>query len=157
MHLEYSLCARNNWKEKRDSSLRRVASRKMNEYIQEAVNNRVWALVGATNDSSKYGNIIFKNLRSAGYTVYPVNPRATTVEGEKAYPDLTSLPEKPQVVDIVIPPSLVPPVLEEAAKLGIELVWMQPGAESDAAIVKAEELGLKAIYNACAMVEKRRW
>lgn len=129
----------------------------MEEYIKAAVNNRIWAIVGATNDSTKFGNKIFKNMRSAGYTVYPVNPRAQTVEGEKAYPDLASLPEKPQVVDIVIPPSLVSPVLEEAAKLGIELVWMQPGAESEAAISKADELGLKAIYNACAMIEKRSW
>lgn len=129
----------------------------MEEYIKAAVNNRIWAIVGATNDSTKFGNKIFKNMRSAGYTVYPVNPRAQTVEGEKAYPDLASLPEKPQVVDIVIPPSLVSPVLEEAAKLGIELVWMQPGAESEAAISKANELGLKAIYNACAMIEKRSW
>ena len=101
----------------------------MRELIKEAVNQKVWALVGATNDSSKYGNIIFKNMRAAGYTVYPVNPRATTVEGEKAYPDLASLPEKPAVVDIVIPPMLVSAVLDEAAQLGIKMVWMQPGAE----------------------------
>jgi len=106
----------------------------MRELIKEAVNQKVWALVGATNDSSKYGNIIFKNMRAAGYTVYPVNPRAITVEGEKAYPDLASLPEKPAVVDIVIPPSLVSPILDEAAKLGIKTVWLQPGAESQAAI-----------------------
>ncbi len=129
----------------------------MRELIKEAVNQKVWALVGATNDSSKYGNIIFKNMRAAGYTVYPINPRATTIEGEKAYPDLASLPEKPAVIDIVIPPSLVPAVLDEAAKLGIKTVWMQPGAESQAAIDHAAELGLKAIYNYCAMVEKRRW
>ena len=129
----------------------------MRELIKEAVNQKVWALVGATNDSSKYGNIIFKNMRAAGYTVYPVNPRATTVEGEKAYPDLASLPEKPAVVDIVIPPTLVSAVLDEAAQLGIKMVWMQPGAELQAAIDHASELGLNAIYNHCAMVEKRRW
>lgn len=129
----------------------------MQEFIEEAINQKVWALVGATNDTTKYGNKIFKNLKSAGYTVYPVNAKATTVEGEKAYPNLSALPEKPSVVDIVIPPSLVPPVLEEASQLGIELVWMQPGAESDEAVARAEELGLKPIYHACAMVEKRTW
>ena len=129
----------------------------MRELVDAAVNQKVWALVGATNDSRKYGNIIFKNLRAAGYTVYPINPKATTVEGEKAYPDLASLPEKPAVVNIVIPPSLVPPIMDEAAKLGIKTVWMQPGAESQEAINHATELGLNTIYNYCAMVEKRHW
>jgi predicted CoA-binding protein len=129
----------------------------MQDLIKDAVNQKVWALVGATNDSTKYGNIIFKNMRNAGYTVYPINPRATTVEGVPAYPNLAALPERPAVVDIVIPPSLVPAVLEEAAALGISTVWMQPGAESQEAVDKAAELGLNAIYNYCAMVEKRIW
>jgi hypothetical protein len=131
----------------------------MQDIVKKAVNEKVWALVGATNDRSKYGNIIFHNMRNAGYTVYPVNPRATTIDGEKAYPSLAELPEKPAVVNVVIPPALTIPVVEEVAKLGIPYIWFQPGAESQTAIERAKELGVKVIYDACAMVSKnmRSW
>lgn len=131
----------------------------MREDIQAAVNERVWALVGATNDPRKYGNVIFHNMQKAGYTVYPVNPRATTVDGETAYPNLSTLPVKPAVVNVVIPPALTGPVIEETARLGIPYIWFQPGAESEEGIAKAQELGLHVIYDACAMVAKasRSW
>lgn len=131
----------------------------MQELVKKAVDEKVWALVGATNNPSKYGNVIFHNMRNSGYTVYPVNPRATTVDGEKAYHNLSELPVKPAVVNVVIPPALTLPVVEEVAALGIPYIWFQPGAESDEAIARAEELGINVIYDACAMVSKnmRSW
>ncbi|NWJ95233.1 MAG: CoA-binding protein [Chloroflexi bacterium] len=128
----------------------------MDEIIQEAVDNRVWALVGASTNPDKYGNIILHNLTNAGYKVYPINPRAQEIDGIPCYPNLSALPEKPSVVDFVIPAKLSLPFLEEAARLGIAVVWFQPGAESPENIGKAQELGLKVIYHACAMVAKSR-
>jgi predicted CoA-binding protein len=85
--------------------------------------------------------------------VYPVNPTADEVEGVRAYPDLESLPEPVHGISIVTPPSVTESVVEQAARLGIRNVWMQPGAESDAAVARAEELGLNVISGGpCALV-----
>jgi predicted CoA-binding protein len=126
------------------------------EIVQKAVDSKVWALVGASTNPEKYGNIILHNMANAGYKIYPVNPRATEIDGYKCYPGLASLPEKPAVVNFVLPAKMALPFLEEAARLGIRTVWFQPGAESAEAISRAEELGLQVIYNACCMVAKGR-
>jgi uncharacterized protein len=127
------------------------------EHIQHAVDQRVWAIVGASNDRSKFGNKIYRNLRAAGYTVYPVNPTTKNVEGDPAFSSLLDLPETPAVADIVVPASVGLSVAEDAAKAGIEYFWLQPGAESSELIDRAQNLGLSVIHDACAMVEKRTW
>lgn len=129
----------------------------MRDYIKAAVNERVWAVVGASNNREKFGNRIFRDLRAAGYKVYPVNPNEEEVEGDRAYASIADLPEKPAVVDVVVPSWVGQRVARETAEAGIPYFWLQPGAESDELIANAEELGLKVIHNACAMVEKRRW
>ena len=129
----------------------------MRDLIEKAVNERVWAVVGASNDRQKFGNRIFRDLRAAGYTVYPVNPNEETVEGHTAYASVADLPEKPAVVDVVVPSWVGQKVARETAEAGISYFWLQPGAESDELIENAEALGLNVIHNACAMVEKRRW
>jgi predicted CoA-binding protein len=128
----------------------------MEATIQKAVDSRVWALVGASTNPAKFGNIILHDLIKAGYKVYPVNPRAEEIDGIKCYANLRALPEKPEVVDFVIPAKLSLPFLEEAARLGISTVWFQPGAESGESLRRAEELGLKVVSHTCAMVEKQR-
>lgn len=127
------------------------------ERIDRAVNERVWAIVGASNDRSKFGNRIYRDMRSAGYTVYPVNPNETEVEGDTAYATIGDLPEKPAVIDVVVPSWVGQRVAQDAAAAGVKLFWLQPGAESRELIEKAEALGLEVIHDACAMVEKRRW
>lgn len=102
----------------------------------------VWAVVGANNDPAKYGNIIFKTLKSRGYRLYPVNPTCNTVEGEPCYKDLTSLPEKPGVINLVVSPQRGKAFIEEAATLGIDNIWLQPGTYDAElmALIKAKEL-----------------
>lgn len=115
------------------------------------------ALIGATNDSSKYGNMIFCDLRDKGYTVWPVNPRATTVEGEKAYRDLESLHADHTVglLVYVIPPRLTLESLKDAARLGLKKVWVQPGAGDEAVRSFLETNGFQFLMDACVMVETR--
>jgi predicted CoA-binding protein len=125
--------------------------------ILDFVDRRLWAIVGASQDRSKYGNRIFRNLRDAGYTVYAVNPNVDEVEGAKAYPTLADLPESPDVVDVVVPPQVTEKVVQQVHELGLNRVWMQPGAESQAAIEYCQEHGIQVIYDACAMVHKRYW
>jgi predicted CoA-binding protein len=129
----------------------------MKERIDEAVNSRVWAVVGASNDRSKFGNRIYRNMHSAGYRVYPVNPNEEQVEGAPAFATLADLPETPDVVDVVVPSWVGRKIAQEAADAGIRFFWLQPGAESNELVEYAESLGLEVIHNACAMVERRHW
>jgi predicted CoA-binding protein len=127
------------------------------DLIRDFVGRRTWALVGATQRRHKYGNIILRDLRGAGYTVHAVNHRETTIEGAPAYPSLADLPETPEVVDIVVPPAQTEQVVRQCRELGITRVWMQPGAESADAIAYCHANGIEVVHHACAMVEKRRW
>ena len=123
--------------------------------IAEAVAERVWAIVGASTDPTKYGNIIYKTMKASGYRVYAVNPRARQVEGDPCYPSVASLPEQPGVVNMVVPPKIGLAIADEVAAARIERIWFQPGAESPATIAHAQALGLKTIAHACAMVASR--
>jgi predicted CoA-binding protein len=118
---------------------------------------RRWAVVGVSQDRSKYGNKIYRDLRDAGYEVYAVNPRLSDVEGDPCYPTLASLPNKPEVVDLVVPPQVGESVVAECLELGIQNIWFQPGSESDAAIAKAEAGGMTVVANACIMIQKQAW
>ncbi len=127
------------------------------QLISDFVNRRVWAVVGASQDRSKFGNRVYRSLRDAGYTVYPVNPKGGELEGAVVYPTLADLPQQPEVIDFVVPPPVTQQVVKEAHKLGLTRIWMQPGAESEAAIAYCVEHGMQVVHDACAMVWKRQW
>jgi predicted CoA-binding protein len=127
--------------------------------IDDFVNRRVWAVVGASQDRNKFGYRVFDALRQADYTVYPVNPKGGELDGVTVYPSpsLVDLPETPEVVDLVVPPAVTEQVVQEMHRLGLQRVWMQPGSESQTAIRYCEEHGLQAVHHACVMVHKRNW
>ncbi len=129
----------------------------MEDLIQEFINQRVWAVVGASTDPDKYGNQIFRTLRDAGYTVYGVNVRGGILEGQKLYRSLADLPERPVVVDTVVPPKVTEQIVQQCAALGIDRVWMQPGSESRDAIDYCQQHGIKVVHHACAMARSRTW
>lgn len=110
-----------------------------------------WAVIGASTNEDKYGYKIYRKLKSKGYKVYPVNPNCEQVLGDKCYPDLNSLPEKVDIIDMVIPPKRGLIVVEEANKLGIENVWFQPGSESKELITYCNENKMNPIQ-ACVLV-----
>lgn len=115
---------------------------------------KVWAVVGANRNPEKYGNRIYKKLKDKGYEVYAVNPGYDTVEGDPCYPSLSALPVVPEVVNFVITPERVIGVLDEASRLGIRYLWLQPGTHDDAVMAKIAELGLEAVQ-ACVLVATR--
>jgi uncharacterized protein len=117
----------------------------MTTEIQDFLAAGPWAVVGASRDRAKYGNKVLRCYLQHGRAVFPVNPQADEVEGLACYPDLTSLPELPQGVSVITPPAVTEQVVEEAARLGIERLWLQPGAESPRALDRARELGLRVI------------
>jgi len=131
--------------------------RTVQDIVEDAVNRKVWAVVGASENTEKFGYKIYRNLKRAGYKVYGVNPNAETADGDPVYPTLADLPEKPDVVDVVVPSWVGRRVATEAAELGISIFWLQPGAESDELIAYATGLGLEVVHHRCAMVEKRVW
>lgn len=113
-----------------------------------------WAVVGVSHDRAKFGNKIYRDLKSAGYTVYGVNPGLQEIEGDPCYPRVTALPEGPAVVNMVVPPDVAAQVVEDCHQAGVTRIWFQPGSESDEAIGKAESYGIHVIANACIMVQK---
>jgi len=115
---------------------------------------KVWAVVGANTDPEKYGNMIYRKLKSRGYTVYPVNPLYDTVDGDKCYKDLSSLPQVPDVIDMVVSPKRGKHVIEEAAKLGIKNVWLQPGTYDDELLEMIEKNNMTGV-KACVLVALR--
>ncbi len=134
-----------------------MAQNSREQLISDFINRRVWAVVGVSQDRSKFGNRVFRTLREAGYTVYPVNPKGGEVEGVKVYASLADLPERPEVVDTVVPPAATEQVVKEAYSLGLTRIWMQPGSESEAAIAYCHEHGMEVVYDTCAMIHKRWW
>ena len=113
------------------------------------------AVVGATDNLNKYGAIIYRDLKAKGYRVLPVNPTRDTVDGDIAYPDLGSLPDTPDIVNIVVPPQRTLRVLDKAEELGIENIWIQPGAEDQAVMDRLQSGPFQYLANACIMVRAR--
>jgi hypothetical protein len=119
---------------------------------QDFLDSQVWAVIGATDDPERYGSKIYRHLKANGKTVLAVNPRVLTVDGDFAYPDLTSLPQKPDAVDFVIGPDHGERYIREAASLGIRRLWFQPGTWREAFAPLVAELGVEA-FQGCVMVE----
>ena len=114
------------------------------------------AVVGASDNPSKFGNIIYRDLRRKGFVVFAVNPNRTHVAGDEAFPSLKELPDRPTIVDIVVPPTVGAKVLRECLDLELMNVWLQPGAESPENLVFLQERGFNYVADDCIMVQTRR-
>ena len=113
--------------------------------IEAFLSEGPWAVVGASTDRSKYGNKVLRCYLQNGREAFPVHPKETEIEGLQAYPNLASLPEKPHGISIITPPHVTAAVVDEAAGLGIRHIWMQPGAEGEEALERAEAAGIEPI------------
>lgn len=110
------------------------------------------AVLGASRYHRKFGNKSVRAHRQAGWTVYPVNPQATEVEGLPAYPDLASLPGPVDRVTVYLPPDRTGSLLEEIAAVGAREVWFNPGAADAALLRAARERGIRAV-DGCSIVD----
>lgn len=113
----------------------------------------VWAVVGVTPDSKKFGYRVYKKLKEHGYTVYAVNPNYPEVDGDATYPDLQALPQKPQVVNFVVNPEIGAKTLEACIELGIRKIWLQPGTVSEEILKKATENQIQVVQNCVLAVD----
>lgn len=114
------------------------------------------ASVGLSGNQEKESYWIASYLKDQGYHVIPVNPTATEILGEKAYPNLESVPEKIDVVQVFRRPEDVPPVVDAAIKAGAKVVWMQEGIVHEEAAQKARQAGLQVVMDACMRATHRR-
>jgi len=95
-------------------------------------------------------------LKEQGYKIIPVNSRAKEVLGERTYPDLSSIPESVDVVDIFRRSEEVPGIVEEAIKVGAKAVWMQEGVVNEEAAARARQGGLLVVMDRCMLKEHQR-
>lgn len=113
------------------------------------------AVVGATDNAEKYGNVIYKDLKRKGYRVYPVNPGRDTVDGDAAYATVADLPVTPDIIDLVVPAEIGVKVVRQALDVGYDRIWVQPGAESPELLRLLQESDAEYIADACIMVRSR--
>ena len=112
---------------------------------------KVVAVIGASSDRRKFGNRAVRAFQQQGYTVVPINPHETEVEGLKAYASVLDVPGLVDMASLYVPPEIGERVIEEIARKGIAEVWLNPGAESDALIARARALEIQPIV-ACSIV-----
>lgn len=111
------------------------------------------AVVGATDNPSKFGGRIYRDLKRKGYRVAAVNPGRSSVDGDAAYPDLASLPERPSIIDVVVPPRIGLEIARQASAIGLDSLWFQPGAESPQLKAFLDSSGLTYSFHVCIMVQ----
>src|SRR5512135_3692285 len=97
---------------------------KLNEMVQDFLAQKKVAVVGVSDKRETGCNDAYKRFKSEGYTVSAVNPRLTTFKGDPCYPDLKSIPQKPDAVFILASPRVTDQIVKECVDLGIKHVWM---------------------------------
>lgn len=118
-----------------------------NSWLQQ----KNWAVVGASTNRERYGNRIVRKLHEHGFKTIPVSPKYDEVEGLKTYPSLLDIEGPIDVVNFVVNPSIGLKVLDECIQLGIKKIWLQPGTVSEALVSKAKENNIE-VEEACILV-----
>ena len=107
------------------------------------------AVVGLSPNPGRPSFRVAQALQSFGYRIYPVRPLIVEVLGEKAYPDLESLPEVPDIVDVFRASEHVPAIVDSCIKLGIRNLWLQDGVVHEEAALRAQQAGITVVMDRC--------
>ena len=107
------------------------------------------AVVGLSPNQARPSFRVARGLQTLGYRIIPVRPLISDVLGEKAFPDLESLPELPDIVDVFRAAEHVPAIVESCIKLGIKNLWLQQGVIHEAAAERATEAGITVVMDRC--------
>jgi hypothetical protein len=113
------------------------------------------AIVGATDRQTKYGSIIYRDMKSKGFPVFGVNPYRGTVDGDPCWAKVSDLPTKPTIVVLVVPAKRGIEVLADCAEAGVRNIWVQPGAFSTEMKEVLETGDFEWLADACVMVRAR--
>lgn len=123
------------------------------EQIDLFLQSKAFGVVGASVDRHKYGNKVLRCYQQKGLQVIPVNPREQEIEGVACVPGVMELPDDVTSISVITPPKITEQVVEMAVSKGIKNVWMQPGAESDAAVEACRRSGINVIADgSCILV-----
>ena len=109
------------------------------------------AVIGASTNRSKFGNKAVRAFRQHGDTVVPINPRASEIEGVRAYASVLDYPGTIDEATVYLPPAIGVRVMDELAKKGVKTVWLNPGADGPEVIARARALGLTT-HVACSII-----
>ena len=112
---------------------------------------KIIAVIGASSDRRKFGNRALRAYRQQGYTVLAINPNETEVEGERTFASVLDVPGPIDMATFYVPPDIGERVIDEVARKGIAEVWLNPGAESDALVARAQALNIRPIQ-ACSIM-----
>ncbi|HLY96438.1 MAG TPA: CoA-binding protein [Sideroxyarcus sp.] len=107
------------------------------------------AVVGLSPNTARPSFRVAQALQSFGYRILPVRPLVTEVLGEKAYPDLESLPEVPDIVEVFRAPEHVPAIVDSCIKLGVKKLWLQDGVVHEEAALCARQGGITVVMDRC--------
>ena len=125
----------------------------MTPAIQAFFASTAFGVVGASEDRSKFGNKVLRCYQENKKTVIPVNPKAASIEGISCVASVADLPDSVKSISVITPPTATEQVVEAAIVKGIRNIWMQPGAESTAAVARCEAAGINVIADhSCILV-----
>jgi len=110
------------------------------------------AVVGASNNQEKWGNIITRNLLGKGYKVIPINPKEKEIEGLKAYPTVAEAEKPLHIVNFVTPPEVSLQVIRGMPQDATDTVWFQEGSFNQQVLEEARAKFKNVVYDACIMV-----
>lgn len=126
-------------------------------HISEILHSaRTIAVVGLSGKRFRPSFGVAEYMKKAGYRIIPVNPQLSEVLGEKCYPDLDSVPEPIDIVDIFRRAEFVPEIVEAAIRKGAKAIWMQEGVVHEDVARKAEEAGITVVMDRCILKDHRR-
>ena len=117
---------------------------------------RTIAVVGLSGKRYRPSYGVAEYMQKAGYRIIPVNPQESQVLGEKCYPDLDSVPDEVDIIDIFRRSEFVPEIVEAAIRKGAKVIWMQEGVVHEEAAERAEKAGLAVIMDRCILKDHRR-
>jgi uncharacterized protein len=143
----------NNWYDKKMRSTPELSEETDNiEHILKEI--KTIAIVGISRNKHKDSHYVGRYLQNAGYNIIPVNPEADEILGRKAYPDLVSIPEKVDAVDVFIKPEYVSLVIDQTLAIEPKAIWLQLGTGTHPEQAKrAESAGVTIIQNRCMKVD----
>lgn len=113
------------------------------------------AVVGLSSNPMRPSFGVSQYMQRKGYRIIPVNPNEETVLGEKAYRELSEIPEKVDMVDVFRRPEFVPDIVDQAIRLKIPALWLQEGVIHEAAAKKARDAGITVVMDRCVLKEHR--
>lgn len=128
------------------------AQKYSHQTIDEIIGSKEVAIAGVSRNPKNFGNVVYKTLKEKGFTVYPINPNAVDIDGEKTYQSVSELPDRVKNLVVLLKPADVSPVVGQAIQKGINKIWLQQGSTNQEAIEKAKNANVEMVTNKCILM-----